>query len=553
MTTLKFSESIRPFARPDQTRYLSTIDEPHINIPEWTVSELSAALKRTVEDQFGHVRVRGEISGYRGPHSSGHAYFALKDESARIDAVVWRTAFGRMRFKPEEGLEVVATGRLTTYPGRSTYQIVIETLEPAGGGALMALLEQRKQKLAAEGLFDEARKQLLPYLPEVIGVVTSPTGAVIRDILHRLADRFPRRVLVWPVRVQGEGAAEEVAAAIRGFNELPDTGPIPRPDLLIVARGGGSIEDLWAFNEEIVVRAAADSMIALISAVGHETDVTLIDFVSDRRAPTPTAAAEMAVPVRSELMGRVDGLARRALSCWARAQEGRRTELRAAARALPTADTLLALPRQRLDAAAERLPRALNANAQLHHTDFSRVAARLTPQTLRRRIERERERVFAMAERARHCLRVQDERRRDRYVAAASRLGAALRANVQAQQIRVARGRERIAALSERAQRAVLTLLDRRADRLDRAGQLLEALSYHGVLARGFALVRGPEGRPLRSAAVVAPAMRLDIEFSDGRVGAVADGTRSVAAAPAAAPRPRRRRFFSDPGQGNLF
>ena len=279
------------------------MNEPRINIPEWTVTELSAALKRTVEDTYGHVRVRGEISGYKGPHSSGHAYFALKDEGARIEAVIWRGSFTRMRIKPEEGLEVVATGRLTTFPGRSTYQIVIESLAPAGLGALMALLEQRKQKLAAEGLFDEARKQLLPYLPEVIGVVTSPTGAVIRDILHRLAERFPRRVLVWPVRVQGEGASEEIAAAITGFNALPAGGDIPRPDLLIVARGGGSIEDLWSFNEEIVVRAAAAGMIPLISAVGHETDVTLIDFVADRRAPTPTAAAEMAVPVRADLIG----------------------------------------------------------------------------------------------------------------------------------------------------------------------------------------------------------------------------------------------------------
>src|SRR5580658_5021773 len=313
------------------------MNEQRVNIPEWTVSELSAALRRTVEDAYGHVRVRGEISGYRGPHSSGHAYFSLKDESARIDAVVWGRTFGRMRIKPEEGLEVVATGRLTTYPGRSTYQIVIETLEPAGLGALMALLEQRKQKLAAEGLFDEARKQLLPYLPDVVGVVTSPTGAVIRDILHRLAERFPRHVLVWPVRVQGEGAAEEIAAAIRGFNALPEGGPIPRPDLLIVARGGGSIEDLWSFNEEIVVRAAADSMIPLISAVGHETDITLIDFAADKRAPTPTAAAEMAVPVRSELFVEVSSLARRTMVCWQRGQEGRRNELRAAARALPAA------------------------------------------------------------------------------------------------------------------------------------------------------------------------------------------------------------------------
>src|SRR5262247_2292375 len=283
------------------------MNEPaRLNVPEWTVSELSAALKKTVEDAFGYVRVRGEISGYRGPQASGHCYFALKDEGAKIEAVIWRTAFARMRLKPEEGLEVFVTGRLTTFPGKSTYQIVIETLELAGVGALMALIEKRKKKLAAEGLFDEARKQLLPFLPDVIGVVTSPTGAVIRDILHRLADRFPRRVLVWPVRVQGDGSAEQIAVAIRGFNALPEAGPIPRPDLVVVARGGGSLEDLWSFNEEIVVRAAAAGMIPLISAVGHETDVTLIDFAADKRAPTPTAAAEMAVPVRAELMVRLD-------------------------------------------------------------------------------------------------------------------------------------------------------------------------------------------------------------------------------------------------------
>src|SRR3979490_1417765 len=357
-----------------------TATEALINAPEFTVSELSSALKRTVEDAYGHVRVRGEISGFRGPHSSGHCYFALKDESAKIEAVIWKTAHGRLSYKPQEGLEVIATGKLTTYPGSSKYQIVIEAIEPAGVGALMALMEERKKKLAAEGLFDEARKQLLPWLPEVIGVVTSPTGAVIRDIWDRLQDRFPRRVLVWPVRVQGEGSAEQIAAAIRGFNALPEAGTIPRPDLLIVARGGGSLEDLWSFNEEIVVRAAADSMIPLISAVGHETDVTLIDFASDRRAPTPTAAAEIAVPVKSELIARIDGLGRRGLACWTRAQEHRRTELRAAARALPSAEALLAIPRQRLDACADRLPRALRANAQGPPTPLSRISGRRTPQ-----------------------------------------------------------------------------------------------------------------------------------------------------------------------------
>src|ERR1700674_5387723 len=272
------------------------------NLPEITVSELSANLKRTIEDAFGYVRLRGEVLNYKGPHSSGHVYFCLKDEGARIDAVIWKGNFSRLRFKPEEGLEVIATGRITTYPGKSTYQIIVESIEPAGVGALMALLEERRKKLAAEGLFDEARKRPLPYLPHVVGIVTSPTGAVIRDILHRLNDRFPRNVLLWPARVQGDACATEVTAAIEGFNALGPNGRIPTPDVLIVARGGGSLEDLWGFNDEIVVRAAAASAIPLISAVGHETDWTLIDLAADARAPTPTKAAEWAVPKYSELL-----------------------------------------------------------------------------------------------------------------------------------------------------------------------------------------------------------------------------------------------------------
>jgi exodeoxyribonuclease VII large subunit len=525
--------------------------EPRVNIPEWTVSELSAALKKTVEDNFGYVRVRGEISGFRGPHSSGHAYFALKDESARIDAVVWKGNYSRMRIKPEDGLEVLATGRLTTFPGRSTYQIVIESLEPAGLGALMALLEERKKKLAAEGLFDEARKQLLPYLPDVIGVVTSPTGAVIRDVLHRLADRFPRHVLVWPVRVQGDGSADEIAAAIDGFNALSALGPIPRPDLLIVARGGGSIEDLWSFNEEIVVRAAAASMIPLISAVGHETDITLIDFAADKRAPTPTAAAEMAVPVKTELIARLDGLSRRNLGAWLRAHEARRTELRAAMRAIPSADDLLALPRQRVDAAADRLPRALRANAQLHHTALSRIASRLTPQTLRARIVQERDRVNRAGRTAGQCLRVHVERRRDRFTGVAARLTSALRANTQARRVLISQSRERVEALFARAKRATRTLMDQRQTRVERAGQLLGALSYHGVLARGFALVRDQEGKTVRAAAAVSPGMRLDLEFTDGRVPAIAEGG-GAKASPATPAKPKKPASGSG-GQGSLF
>ncbi|TMJ31434.1 MAG: exodeoxyribonuclease VII large subunit, partial [Alphaproteobacteria bacterium] len=496
-------------------------EAPRINLVEFTVSELAAALKRTVEDAYAYVRVRGEISGFRGPHASGHCYFALKDEGAKIEAVIWKSAFARMRIKPEEGLEVIATGRLTTYPGRSTYQIVIEALEPAGLGALMALLEQRKKTLAAEGLFDEARKQLIPFLPNRIGVVTSASGAVIRDILHRLGERFPRPVLVWPVRVQGEGSAAEIAAAIHGFNALPESGALSRPDLIIVARGGGSLEDLWSFNEEIVVRAAAASMIPLISAVGHETDVTLIDFAADRRAPTPTAAAEMAVPVRAELLAQVGDLDRRNLACWRRGVETKRRELRGSVRAWPSAEALLASPRQRVDAAAERLPRALNANAQIHWTGYSRVSVRLTPQILRTRIVRDAERLRTLAERTKRAAVVFAERREERLQGLFARLQAALRSNREAHRQRIGRDRERVAALIDRASRALDTLLDRRVAALDRAGQVLAALSYQGVLARGFALVRGPEGRPLRAAAAVSPGLRLDIEFADGHVGAV--------------------------------
>jgi exodeoxyribonuclease VII large subunit len=532
-------------------------EQARLNVPEWTVSELSAALKKTVEDAFGYVRVRGEISGYRGPHSSGHCYFALKDENAKIEAVIWRTAFARLRLKPEEGLEVFVTGRLTTYPGQSKYQIVVETLEPAGLGALMALIEERKKKLAAEGLFDAARKQLLPFLPAVIGVITSPTGAVIRDILHRLADRFPRHVIVWPVRVQGDGSAEEVAAAIRGFNALAPEGRVRRPDLIIVARGGGSLEDLWSFNEESVVRAAAASMIPLISAVGHETDVTLIDFAADVRAPTPTAAAEMAVPVRTELMLRTDSLARRSLACWQRGQEARRTELRAAIRALPTAEELLALPRQRLDHAGARLPRALTANAQIHHREFSRIAGRLGPQILRTRVNRCSELTAALAERSRRAVEVARARRRERLATATVRLAAGLRANAEAHRSRIARQYERLAVLAERAERAAILLLERRASAVERCGQLLNALSHRGVLARGFALVRSPDGRPLRHAAKVSEGMRLDIDFSDGRVRARAEAaivTPGEKAPVSILRRARGRRGGgSSSDQGNLF
>jgi exodeoxyribonuclease VII large subunit len=510
-------------------------EAPRANIAEWTVSELSAALKRTVEDAYGYVRVRGEVSGFRGASPSGHCYFRLKDDKAVLEGVIWKGTYGRMRVKPEEGLDVIATGRLTTFPGSSKYQIVIDSLEPAGIGALMKLLEERKKKLAAEGLFDEARKQLLPFIPEVIGVVTSPTGAVIRDILHRLADRFPRRVLVWPVRVQGETSAAEVANGIEGFNALPERGPLPRPDLIIVARGGGSLEDLWSFNEEIVVRAAAASMIPLISAVGHETDFTLIDFAADWRAPTPTAAAERAVPVRSDLLLQLRQLGTRKLACWQRGIEQRRKELNLLTRALPK--DILAQPRQQLDSLAERLPRALRANAQIHHTQYSRVASRLSPQLLAREVER----------------------RRERYQNLDRRLRASLLANAQAHRARLLRHRDRVTACGNAAHRAMRTYLDQRAARVERAERLLVAFSHREVLKRGFALVRDGDGHPLHSAAAVSNGARLDIEFADGRIGAVADGeARPTLAAPvpkAAKPRGRGGEGggSGQNGQGSLF
>jgi exodeoxyribonuclease VII large subunit len=339
------------------------------NLPEYSVSELSQAVKRSIESDFGHVRVRGEVSGFKR-HSSGHCYLSLKDSDAVLDAVIWRPLAQRLTLMPEDGMEVVCTGRMTTYASRSRYQLVIESVELAGIGALLKMLEERRKKLAAEGLFDDSRKRPLPYLPEVIGVVTSPTGAVIRDILHRLADRFPRRVLVWPVPVQGENAAAAIAAAIEGFNDLMPGGAVPRPDLLIVARGGGSLEDLMAFNEEIVVRAAAASKIPLISAVGHETDTTLIDYAADRRAPTPTAAAEMAVPVRLDLIAATQSHALRLANALGRLLDERRLRIQDLARGLPDPRSLLENAQQRLDDRAERLALGL---VQLLRIGFERL------------------------------------------------------------------------------------------------------------------------------------------------------------------------------------
>jgi exodeoxyribonuclease VII large subunit len=369
---------------------LLATETPGDNSPALSVSELSAALKRTVEDGFGHVRVRGEISGFKRV-GSGHCYFTLKDDGACIDAVIWRGQAGGLRFQPEDGIEVIATGKLTTYPARSRYQIVVERLELAGQGALMALLDKRRQALAAEGLFDEGRKRPLPFAPRVIGIVTSPTGAVIRDIIHRLEDRFPTHVILWPVPVQGEGAAEKIAAAIQGLNALPAP-----PDLIIVARGGGSIEDLWAFNEEIVVRAVAGSAIPTISAVGHETDTSLTDFAADRRAPTPTAAAEIAVPVRADLLALSRDLGGRAERCARRTAERSSEQLQALLRHWPEREALLAPQRQRFDELAERLPRGLRGRLDRARGELGRAGGALRPALLEAAHRRARERLDAL-------------------------------------------------------------------------------------------------------------------------------------------------------------
>jgi exodeoxyribonuclease VII large subunit len=452
------------------------------NLPEFSVSEIAAALKRTVEDSFPFVRVRGEISGLKF-HSSGHVYFDLKDDKAVLNAVIWRGTAQRLRVKPQQGLEVVCTGRISTYAGSSRYQIVVEQVELAGLGALMAMLEERKKRLTAEGLFAAERKKKLPYLPDVIGVVTSPTGAVIRDIMHRLEARFPRRVLLWAVAVQGERAAVEVAAAIEGFNALKHGGPVPRPDVLIVARGGGSIEDLMAFNEEIVVRAAAASAIPLISAVGHETDTTLIDFASDARAPTPTAAAEMAVPVRADLIVQTLDLERRNFRCFSRGIGDRRRTIESLARALPRAEQLFAGPRQRFDLASERLRHALARNLQEH---------------------------------------------RARFVDAASQL------HVQSLAIRVKAGADSARICSQRLAQAYRTRLARERQHLAGFARLLDGVSYRAALERGFALVRGPDGHVRRRAAQIAAGEKLLITFTDGEVKAAAsDGAEPAGTKPA--------------------
>jgi len=481
---------------------------PH-NIPEFTVGQISSALQRTIEGAFGRVRVRGEVSGFkRAP--SGHLYFSLKDTDALIDACCWKAMAGRLAIRPEDGMEVIVTGKLTTFGQRSKYQIIVESVELAGRGALLALIEERKQRLAAEGLFDPARKLKLPFLPTVIGVVTSPGGAVIRDILHRLADRFPRHVLVWPVLVQGQGAAAQIAAAIRGFNALAPGGAVPRPDLLIVARGGGSIEDLMAFNEEEVVRAAAASAIPLISAVGHETDTTLIDFAASKRAPTPTAAAEMAVPVRAELLARSFDHARRLVGALDRLIGERRLRVAGLGRGLGDPQGLVQAAAQRLDDRAERFEQALRGQLAGRRGLLATLGAQLPhPRTQVRLLA---QRLAGVAGRLRRQP-LEDEARRRREA--------------------LARCAARLALDGPRA-------IDRRSERLVGLVRVLETLSYRSTLERGYVAVRDARGHAVLSAAAPQPGQALELEFRDGRIGVAVDGKRGGAGPPETKPETNR-------------
>ena len=467
---------------------------PRDNNPPLSISELSFALKRTLEDRFGHVRLRGEVSKVNR-HASGHVYLTLKDDKACIDGVIWKGSVRGLGIQPETGLEVIVTGRITSYPARSSYQIVIESMEAAGAGALLARLEALKVKLRDEGLFEASRKQALPPHPDVIGVITSPTGAVIRDVLHRIAERWPCRVIVWPVVVQGDVAAAQVAAAIRGFDALGPGSPLPRPDLVIVARGGGSVEDLWPFNDEALARTVAEARIPIVSAVGHETDTTLIDFVSDRRAPTPTGAAEMVTPVLADLIGWVADLSARAARASGRLVEDRRTRLRAAARGLPArADDLLALPRQRLDQASLRLGSGLERNRSAHERRATAIGARLGPHLLERAIERRRARLDAVT--------------------------------------------ARLAAFPP--------TLERRGERLTALARALTTLDPARPKP-GFARIEDQDGAWLTSATALTPGRQVRLIMPDGAAGATVDGGEpkppKVPAKPKATP----------PDQGALF
>lgn len=510
-------------------------DRPGQNAPEFTVSEISGEVKRTLEGTFGRIRVKGEV-GRVFKARSGHLYYDIKDDRSVLACTTWKGQISSLSVVPEEGLEVVVTGRLTAFGGQSKYNMNVDEVAVAGQGALMALLEKRKKQLEAEGLFAPERKKPLPYLPQIIGVVTSPSGAVIRDILHRLRDRFPRKVLVWPVAVQGANCAAEVARAIDGFNQLTPGGALPRPDLIIVARGGGSIEDLWGFNEEIVARAAAGSQIPLISAVGHETDTTLIDFVSDRRAPTPTAAAELAVPVRLELLGWVEQQGARLTRGAGQAVQIRRQRLNDLSRALPKPDTLLETPRQRLDQVSYRLPDALIRGVDRRRLKLSEAAASLRPATLRQLVQG----------------------RRDGLKNLSSRL------SLRPIEREVARQGDRLTQLAQRMNALQSQRLQQARRGLDATGRQLEILSYKATLERGYAVVRHGSDVVTRAAGATG-ADHLRIEFADGEIAVHPDGSdagaktvrHSTAQTPApskpAARKPKADPGQDDGGQGTLF
>ncbi len=491
---------------------MDLIDDPQPgqNAPEFSVSELSGAIKRMIEGEFAHVRVRAEVGRVSFPRS-GHVYLDLKDDRSVLSAVMWKGVAARLQTPVEEGMEVVAVGRLTTFPGQSKYQMVIDDIRPAGMGALMAMLEKRRAALAAEGLFDAARKKPLPFLPGIIGVVTSPSGAVIRDILHRLRDRFPRKVLIWPVAVQGEKCAPEVVRAIRGFNAMMPGGALPRPDLIILARGGGSVEDLWGFNDEAVVRAAAASDIPLISAVGHETDTTLIDFAADRRAPTPTAAAELAVPVRLDLLAWTEGQGARLSRAAGNAVGQRRQRLADLSRALPRAERLLDTPRQRLDLVSDRLTQALERGVQRRRQRLTEVAGPLRPRLLHRALGDRGQALDRLGARLAPALARGVAARRDAFDRRARALQPhRLRAEAE-------RRRRDLDAVVRRLSTAGQGQVARWQARLDALGRLQDSLGYKATLARGYAVVRG-DGALVTSRAAAEAARSLEIEFADGKL-----------------------------------
>ncbi|MXQ06677.1 exodeoxyribonuclease VII large subunit [Alphaproteobacteria bacterium GH1-50] len=514
---------------------MDLIDDPTPgqNAHEYTVSEISGAVKRVIEGEFGRVRVRGEV-GRVFRARSGHLYYDVKDDRNVLACTTWKGQLANLSVMPEEGLEVVVTGRLTTFGAQSKYNLNVEEVTVAGVGALMAMLEKRKKALEAEGLFDPARKKPLPYLPEIIGVVTSPSGAVIRDILHRLRDRFPRKVLIWPVAVQGQNCAPEVANAIRGFNALTPGGALPRPDVIIVARGGGSIEDLWGFNEEIVARAAAESGIPLISAVGHETDTTLIDYVSDRRAPTPTAAAEMAVPVRLELLAWVDGQEARLSRALGRGIADRRQRLTDLSRILPRPEALLSEPRQRLDRAEAALPTALLRLVDRRGADLARMGGALRPSVLSARIRTDRDRLATWEARLAPGLTRGIRQGAERLEALGRRLRPAPLAE------RVARQRVDLERISPRLETTYRARLAKLSDRLDALDRMRQTLGYKETLQRGYAVVRAGDA-VVTDAEAARAAGRIEIEFRDGRVEAQAGG----------AARPKGK--AKPPEQGSLF